>query len=199
MQTTAFSESLHIPVPLRPAGELYKPVALFVDDDPVLLEGLRISLRKEMFEVFTATSAEQGMEILLRNRVDVVVSDQCMPGTKGVEFLRMVKELSPQTVRILLTGQARTVDMARAVNEANVSQILMKPCDTVELVEAIDQSLFEEATRNAMEDEFRVFDRPWSAIEDLTLEYPKLTSFDGGSIERYAAETVELYPDIDGR
>ncbi len=119
-------------------------MVLFVDDDPALLESLRVALRREMFEVLIATSARAGLEVLARNRVDVVVSDQCMPGIDGVELLRMVREFFPDTIRILLSGQSGLGDVSRAVNEAGIRRFLLKPCEVSQLVDAIDQAMVEE-------------------------------------------------------
>ncbi|MEK7317211.1 MAG: response regulator [Candidatus Eisenbacteria bacterium] len=68
-----------------------KATVLFVDDEPLLLEAMRDALRRHPYEVVTAGSAREGLEILSKRPVDVVVSDERMPGTSGSEFLSQVR------------------------------------------------------------------------------------------------------------
>src|SRR5436190_341918 len=79
---------------------------LFVDDEPAILEGIGVVLRKEPYEIVTAAGPIKALEILASRRVDVVVSDERMPNMSGAEFLARVREAYPDTVRIVLTGQA---------------------------------------------------------------------------------------------
>jgi len=73
---------------------------LLVDDESHILSYLTRLLRDEGYQIFTAASGREGLELLDRNRIDVAVSDQRMPQMTGVEFLARVKERSPHTVRI---------------------------------------------------------------------------------------------------
>ncbi len=114
-----------------------KPRVLCVDDEPNILHGLRRHLRKE-YEVATAVGGEEGLEILEKEGpFEVVVSDQRMPGMDGVTFLRRVREVSPRTIRIMLTGQADLRDAAAAVNEGSVFRFLTKPVLPEVLLEAV--------------------------------------------------------------
>jgi two-component system response regulator HupR/HoxA len=99
---------------------------LVVDDEPRSLETLRRTLEED-FEVFTAASAVEGEAVLAREFVHVVVSDQRMPGTSGVEFLRRVREQWPDCIRIILSGYTDAEDIIAGVNEAGIWQYLMKP------------------------------------------------------------------------
>jgi response regulator RpfG family c-di-GMP phosphodiesterase len=76
---------------------------LYVDDEPDNLRVFELTFRHE-FSVLTATSAEAGMEVLNENPIAVVLSDQRMPGVTGVEFLAQVRNLAPDTIRILVTA-----------------------------------------------------------------------------------------------
>jgi YesN/AraC family two-component response regulator len=114
---------------------------LFVDDEPSVLDGFRRMLHRD-FEVDTATGGEDGLA-LVRGIVPyaVVVSDMRMPGMNGAEFLAQVRQLVPETVRILLTGYSDMDAAIDAVNEGNIFRYLTKPCQKEVLVKAINASL----------------------------------------------------------
>lgn len=114
---------------------------LLVDDEPDILNGLKLSMRKERFAVETAASGPEALEIMAAKPVDVVVSDHQMPGMKGTELLARVAERHPDTARFVLTGNA-TVDMAvEAINKGSVSRMFLKPCVAADLVAAIRDAL----------------------------------------------------------
>jgi response regulator RpfG family c-di-GMP phosphodiesterase len=101
---------------------------LFVDDEQNVLSGLERALRRE-FEVNTALSGSEGLAAIeARGPFALVVSDMRMPGMDGIEFLAKVKEISPDSVRIMLTGNADMQTAVDAVNEGNIFRFLNKPC-----------------------------------------------------------------------
>src|ERR1700712_1968104 len=103
-----------------------RPRILLVDDEPALLEGLERHLRKP-FEVHTSTSAAQALELIaLKGPFAVVVSDMRMPHVNGAVFLARVREIAPDTVRLLLTGHADTESAIAAVNEGQIFRFLTK-------------------------------------------------------------------------
>jgi len=114
---------------------------LFVDDEPNITNGLKHALHKENYDILTADSAEKAMEMLGRHRVDVVVSDEQMPGMSGSELLRQIRNEYPDTIRIILTGQASAEAATRAVNQAGVYRFLTKPCNGLDLAITIRRSL----------------------------------------------------------
>ena len=79
---------------------------LFVDDEPNGTKALKRALRREPYDILSAGSADESLEMLERESVDVVVSDENMPGMTGSEFLAVVYEKYPDTIRIILTGHA---------------------------------------------------------------------------------------------
>jgi response regulator RpfG family c-di-GMP phosphodiesterase len=114
---------------------------LFVDDEPNVLDAVRRQLRKRC-HVMTATSGEQGLEVIReRGPIAVVVSDMRMPGMSGTRFLRLVRDLSPDTVRIVLSGQADLQDTIEAVNEGQVFRFLLKPSSPETLWAAVEAGL----------------------------------------------------------
>ncbi len=113
------------------------PKVLCVDDEQNLLNAITRTLRK-VFDIHTATSGVEGLEILKeRGPFQVVVSDMRMPGMNGAEFLRHVRESSPESVRLLLTGFAELETVVTAVNEGYIYRFLSKPCTGRVLHDAI--------------------------------------------------------------
>lgn len=114
---------------------------LFVDDEPELLVGYELILRKN-FDVYTAESGEEGIRILKENGPFAsVVADYNMPGMNGIEFLSEVKKLSPYSVRIILTSSDDVRTAADAVNETNIFRFLTKPITHEKLRLATDASV----------------------------------------------------------
>jgi len=116
---------------------------LFVDDDINILQAYKRQLRKQ-FDLYTAQGPEEGLKLIAgRHTFAVVVSDFSMPGMNGVEFLSEVKQVSPNSVRIMLTGFANATNAINAVNEGNIFRFLAKPCSPEQLAlslhSAIDQ------------------------------------------------------------
>jgi CheY-like chemotaxis protein len=119
-------------------GEL---AVLCVDDELSVLAGLTRQLRR-MFKMSIAGSGAEALEVI-RNAPQpfaVIVSDMMMPGMNGAEFLRQSRVLSPQSVRVLLTGHADAQAAASAVNDGGISHFLTKPCPTERLVETLQLS-----------------------------------------------------------
>ncbi len=118
-----------------------KHKVLFVDDEPNILEGYKRQFRK-IFLVHTALGGREGLKILTeQGPFAVVVSDLKMPEMNGIEFLSKVKALSPDTVRMMLTGYADLQTAIEAVNEGNVFRFLTKPCPPDKLALAIGEGL----------------------------------------------------------
>ena len=114
---------------------------LLVDDDPHVTAALQDALRREPYDILSAGSAEGGLALLSRQPVDVVISDERMPGLSGSEFLALVRQRMPDTVRMLLTGQASLEAAIRAINEGEIFRFFTKPCRAAELAAAIRQGL----------------------------------------------------------
>ncbi|MCM8624415.1 sigma-54 dependent transcriptional regulator [Accumulibacter sp.] len=109
------------------------PTVLVVDDEARSLEALRRTLEDD-FEVFTAASAEQALRIMEAEWVHVVVCDQRMPGTTGVDLLKTLRSQWPDTLRILLSGYTDAEDIIAGVNEAGIYQYLTKPWQPEQLL-----------------------------------------------------------------
>lgn len=101
---------------------------LFVDDEPDILNSFKRQLRNK-FEIETALGGIEGLRIIDSNDTfAVIVSDYNMPGIDGIEFFKEVKNKSPNSVRVMLTGQASLNTAIDAVNEGHIFRFLTKPC-----------------------------------------------------------------------
>ena len=101
---------------------------LLVDDDSNVLDGYRRSLSRE-FLLETALGPEQAVPLIEKNGpYAVIVSDMRMPGMNGIELLSSVKTSSPDTIRVILTGNADLETAINAINEGSIFRFLIKPC-----------------------------------------------------------------------
>ena len=114
---------------------------LVVDDEQNLLDSLKRQLRKK-FSIITALGPEKGLESFSgQGPFPVVVSDLSMPGMNGIEFLSRVKKCTPESVCILLTGNADLENAIKAVNEGAIFRFLTKPCHPEVLSRALEQGI----------------------------------------------------------
>jgi len=116
-------------------------VILLVDDEPYVTDGLKRALRRETYTILSATSAVEAQRLLENHPVDVVISDEQMPGMPGSEFLAFVRREYPGTIRMILSGQASLEAAVRAINEGEVHRFFLKPCDPAVLMLTIRQAL----------------------------------------------------------
>lgn len=110
---------------------------LCVDDDPNILSAYKRHLRKQ-FDLKTAEGGDQALHVIQdEGPFAVVVSDMNMPGMDGIQFLSRVREVTPDTVRIMLTGNADMMTAIDAVNEGNIFRFLTKPCTPETLAKSL--------------------------------------------------------------
>jgi len=124
---------------------------LLVDDEPNILTALKRLLRRDGYDILTANSGQEGLALLEEKAVDVILSDQRMPGMMGVDFLRAVKEKYPDIVRIVLSGYTELKSVTDAVNEGAVYKFLTKPWEDDQLRGHIAEAFH----RKGIEDENR--------------------------------------------
>lgn len=114
---------------------------LLVDDDRQILDGYRRSLRGE-FLMDTVLSGQEALHLIeTKGPYAVAISDMRMPGMDGIEFLRRVKSSAPDTVRIMLTGNADTETAIEAINEGSIFRFLIKPCSKEMIARTITAAL----------------------------------------------------------
>ena len=102
-------------------------LVLVVDDQPTVLRTLARILKKAHYQVATADSGRQALDILEQSRVHVIIADHHMPGMTGTELLRSVAQRFPHTVRIMLTGETGVTTLLPAVNSGAIDKLLTKP------------------------------------------------------------------------
>ncbi|MBL8913161.1 MAG: response regulator [Archangium sp.] len=124
-------------------GENKQGRLLLVDDEENILRSLRRVLRRGDWLIETAADGEAGLAAFERFGPAVVISDFRMPGMNGVEFLTRVKELSPHTQRIMLTGQADQQAIEEAINQSEVFRFITKPWNDQQLLLTV-KSAFEQ-------------------------------------------------------
>ena len=113
---------------------------LVVDDEPNILSALSRLLRREGFQILTATSPNDAFELLAKNPVQVILSDQRMPEMSGTEFFARVRQLYPETIRIVLTGYTDLDSVTDAINRGAIYKFLTKPWDDDQLREQIREA-----------------------------------------------------------
>ena len=156
-------------------GEVPRYGILLVDDEQAILDSLEMTLASE-YQVFTASSGEEGLEILEREEIALIIVDQVMPGMSGVDILEQVSERSPRTIRMLLTGCADMDSLVRAINEGY--RYLPKPWEPDELRMNVKRAL-------------EVYQLEW--------ENARLTAELAEANEKLRAENIVLRREVEGR
>jgi len=125
------------------------PTILCVDDEPRVVDGLALHLRRD-YEVLTANGGQSALQILKEKGAPaVIVSDMRMPGMDGAALLKQVKHLYPETTRILLTGEPGRDAAIAAINEGQIFRFLTKPCPPDQLRAAIDAGVIHHRLQRA--------------------------------------------------
>ncbi|MBI2809195.1 MAG: diguanylate cyclase [Planctomycetes bacterium] len=114
----------------------YKCSLLVVDDEPSILDTLKIFLGSE-FDVLTADCADSAQKHFASREIDIVLTDQKMPRVSGGQLLEWVKEHSPKTIRLMMTGFAELEETINAINKSQVFRFILKPWNSDHLLEAL--------------------------------------------------------------
>jgi diguanylate cyclase (GGDEF)-like protein/PAS domain S-box-containing protein len=120
-----------------------EPTLLIVDDEPYVLTSLNRTLRNQGYRILTAGSAEEAFRLLAGTRVQVILSDQRMPVMSGTEFLKQVRTLYPETIRMVISGYTDLKTVTNAINEGAIYKFLTKPWDDEQLRDLIGQAFAE--------------------------------------------------------
>ncbi len=126
---------------VTPAGTVVmEPKLLLVDDDEQVLKSLKRMLRGRDYEIIAVTSAAEALELARRHDIGVVISDQMMPEMDGVTFLERLGRISPDTVKLMLTGYASFQNALDAINRCHVFEYLQKPWTAEGLSQALERA-----------------------------------------------------------
>ena len=114
---------------------------LFVDDDKNLIDGLRRSLhsKEDEWKITYTLSAQEALILCEKDHYDIIVSDFKMPGMDGLELFAKVKEKSPSSKRILLTGQSEEETYERA--KESVDLYISKPCSASDIIQTVEKMI----------------------------------------------------------
>jgi putative two-component system response regulator len=121
--------------------DMTRETVLFVDDDKTILAFVCDLFKNRGLQVLTADCAGEALAIVEEQAVAVVVSDNEMPGMRGVELLSRVKELSPHTVKIMMTGSADLATALAAINSGEVFRFVLKPWKKSEMLAAVKDGI----------------------------------------------------------
>ena len=113
----------------------------FIDDDPNVLYSLKRLFKNKGYSVFTFLDGSHGLKALAENDVSVLVVDYKMPGLSGIEVLQKARDISPDTIRVLITGALDLELALEAISRGEVYRIIKKPWNDLELKVTIDQCL----------------------------------------------------------
>jgi putative nucleotidyltransferase with HDIG domain len=144
-----------------------RPAVLFVDDEPMVLKTLTRLFRSEPIDVLTAGSAKEAMSLLDEQYIQVVVSDQQMPGITGASLLANVRELYPDVIRIMLTGYTEMNIAVEAINEGEVYRLMTKPWNDEEMLATISQAFDTHEMRGEIERLNRITKKQNRVLEEM--------------------------------
>lgn len=145
------------------------PVILVVDDEELVLTSLRSVFSLETrYRVIEATDPRRALREVEGTPIDVVISDFLMPQMNGIDFLRAVKELQPEAVRILLTGYADKQNAIRAINEVGLYQYLEKPWDNDALLLTVSNAIEGRSLKQQLAEKVQALTRLVSEHNELT-------------------------------
>ncbi|MBW2286582.1 MAG: response regulator [Deltaproteobacteria bacterium] len=116
-----------------------QPTLLVVDDEERILSALRRTLRREGYQVITSESVYEALEILDTQPVDLILSDQKMPGMSGLQFLEEAAKRRPDAARMLITGWTEKIP-AEKLEELGIRGLITKPWDDARLKEVLRQA-----------------------------------------------------------
>jgi signal transduction histidine kinase len=112
---------------------------LYIDDEVHNLNAFKASFRRS-YEIYTASSAQEGKQLLREINVHIIIADQKMPVSTGVEFFNEIKDTLPEPMRILLTGYTDVEDIIDAINKGHIYSYIKKPWDEHELHKTINNA-----------------------------------------------------------
>lgn len=154
-----------------------KQKVLFVDDQEEIIELIKLRLKDEEYDKYFANSAQQALEIIKAQDIDVLITDMVMPEMGGLELLEIVKDDYPQIVRIVLSGFSQVPSIISAINDGNIYRYITKPWKVDNnakkiIKDALDYAKFlkfKEAT--CVTDNYVSLEKVKELVEKLNLEY----------------------------
>lgn len=154
---------------------------MVVDDDSTLRNIVCDFLKTQDFKTLAAASADEGLALMEKDKVDAVISDESMPGMSGSEFLAIVRQNYPDTVRIILTGHASLEAAIRGINEGEIYRFFTKPCSVVDLAITVRRALQQRELLKQSRKLLEVTKKQSALIESVEKKYPGITKIKTGA------------------
>ena len=152
-----------------------KHTILVVDDDELFIEYIQSVLSGESYNVITASSGQEGLEILKKQHASIVVSEYKIPIMSGLEFLEKVRIIYPDILTIMVTDQADIKLAIKAINEAGVYKFLLKPWDDMDFKNTIKKTLESLQVIKERDVLIRKVKTHEATLKDLEKRYPGIT------------------------
>ena len=152
-----------------------KHTILVVDDEELFIEYIQSVLSGKNYNVITASSGQEGLEILKKQSVNMVISEYKIPLMNGLEFLEKVRIIYPDILTIMVTDQPDIKLAIKAINEAGVYKFLLKPWDDIEFKNAIKKTLESLQVIKERDGLIRKVKTHEATLKDLEKRYPGIT------------------------
>lgn len=144
---------------------------VIVDDEEMVLTSLSSFLNLETdYEVKTFKSAEEALEFIKTNDVDLVMSDYLMPEMDGITFLAQVRDIKPQIPRIILTGYADKENAIKAINDGGLFQYIEKPWDNEDILIVLRNGLDKQRLMKKLDEKIAEINKAYSELQGLQRE-----------------------------
>ncbi|NJN64993.1 MAG: response regulator [Acidobacteria bacterium] len=168
-----------------------RQTVVLVDDEPNVTAALKRRMRNEPYEVLMASSAREALTLFENQRIDLIISDEQMPGMKGSELLALVNQRYPETIRMILTGHASLDSAIRAINEGEIYRFFVKPCNEVDLIFSVRHALQQKALAEenvALKQEIKQKDALLTRLERENPGISRVDTDDEGAVVIDASE-----------
>jgi len=179
------------------AAVVTQQVVVCIDDDPPVLAAIRRLLRNEPYEVITTEDPEEVLSLVSSREVNLIVADQRMPRMLGTDLFKTVRQKSPGTACVILTGHADLSDIAGAMNDGAVDRLIRKPWDDADFRKLIRQLLEREPEPPAAADDARAH-RFLKRVACEGREGPPILAEIGATIDRPEVAQAGIVLVLDG-
>ena len=147
---------------------------VIVDDEEMVLTSIRSFLMLETeYDVHPFLSANEALEFIAENEVDLVISDYLMPEMDGITLLGKIKNIRPEVTRIILTGYADKENAIKAINDVGLFQYIEKPWDNEDLRIIIRNGLEKKILMRKLEEKIGQINRAYSELQSIQQEVLK--------------------------
>lgn len=147
---------------------------LVVDDEPSIVSAIRRLFHGDRMHIRTAASGEEALAIVRESTVHVLLTDNRMPGMSGVELLRRVRAVSPDTIRMIISGQSDMDALVEAINDGEVFRFIMKPWNDIDLKIAVNLAMAHRRLQDDNKQLQRRIEQLERVVEVVKYAYPEI-------------------------